>query len=277
MKTKIIEKTKDKVLSLEDDIVDLSAEFEGDREDYLSTIREQDKKIKLCEQLLSTVVPCLRRDCNYFNIDKIIVDCVWKEDSDQWELPKLVVTKTELVQTTGLPKGMLLDKRSKESPPNSKKQSISSTELGHRDSLNSLRRAVGQGHPYSSDNLEDDRYRSHLQRKSDETMEYFKPKRALELIGQSGKEGPLPHDAPVNKSDSLSSLPNAAAVHGIDPILNDMGYSRRPGKLQSLANNPPMPPAPSEPADILEKMEKKMATKKNLEPLADIKTKRLSH
>lgn len=262
----MIERTRDKVASLEEDIKDLSAEFEVDRADYLSTIREQEKKIKLCEQLLATVVPCLRRDCNYFNLDKIVLDCVWKEDADQWQLPKLTINKTELVQTA-FPKGVL-DKRGTDT----KKQSTSSTELG------SLWKAAGQGHQHSSERLEEDRYRAHLQRKSDETIDYFKPKRAMELIGQSvslsGKDtsSHYSHDVSLSGSDSISSLPNAAAVHG---ITNDSGYSRRPGKLESLTTNPPVPPAPSEPVNILEQMEKKMASRKGLQPLADTKFKKL--
>ena len=82
-------------------------------------------------------------------------------------------------------------------------------------------------------------------------------------------------------SDSNSSLPKAstaAAVHRVDP-LTDTGYGRRPpqGKLQSLAQNAPPPPAQPTREDLLEKMEKKMATsKKNLQPLADLRNKKSS-
>lgn len=249
--------------------------------------------------MLNTVVPCLRRDCNYFNIDKVKVECAWNEDSGQWELPKLTIDKT-MLSPAALPKavGPLDRSRGKGTTPvhsSNRSNSNSSLDINVRDSSHSLLRG-GLTFPHSSENLDEDKYGS-MQQKSDESLDYFKPKRALELIGHPshsshsthlGKESHSPlhnhvMDTPpsqVRGSGSLSSLPNAAAVHGIDPLLNDTGYGRRPGKLQSLARNPPIPPtltARNEPADILEKMEKKLATRKNLEPLADIKTKRQSH
>lgn len=254
----------------------MCAEFELDRQDYLSTIRTQERTIKLCEQLLRTVVPCLRRDCNYFNIDKIRGECAWNEESVQWDIPKLTVNKTVL-SPAPLPKGLGLERRGiKGTTPVHKTNS----DTNIRDSSHSLHK--GHGYPNSSENL------SYIQ-KSDESTEYFKPKRARELIGQSShpphvtKESfsPLHNhvmDMPplaVRGSGSMS----AAAVHGVDPLL-DSGYGRRPGKLQSLARNPPVPPnlsARKEPPGILEKVEKKIASRKNLEPLTDIKTKRLSH
>lgn len=272
----------------------MHAEFQLDRHDYLDTIRGQDRTIKLYEQLLATVIPCLRRDCNYFNIDKVKVECTWNDDSNQWELPKLTINKTTL-SPAPLPKGAgFLDRRGKGTTPVhiTNKPNSSSSDINVRDSSNSLLR--GGTFPSSSENLDEGKYMfHHMQQKSDESVEYFKPKRALELIGQSShsphmtKESfsPLHNhvmDTPpssVKGSGSLSSLPNAAAVHGIDPLL-DSSYGRRPGKLQSLARNPHVPhnlPTRQEPTDILEKVERKMASRKNLEPLADIKTKRPSY
>ena len=138
--------------------------------------------------------------------------------------------------------------------------------------------------PSSCENFDDDRFP-----KSDDSSEYFRPKRALELMGQSPhalKElSPIHNESlggavggsssgGVRGSGSVSSLPNAAAVHGVDPLKDSM-FGRRPGKLQSLAINPPVPHtfSPRQEPDILEKMEKlSTRKKKNLEPLADIKT-----
>jgi kinesin family protein 3/17 len=283
VKTHVIERTKNKLESVEEDMKDLSAEFELDRQDYLGTIRDQNKQIKLYEQLLTTVVPCLRRDCNYFNIDKIKVDCVWNDDSSEWDLPKLTVSQTALAPAPGpaqqLPKGPMLDRRKGNTPAHApgKRNSISDSDI--RDPANPRN---GQGNPQSSDNLDDGKYLAHLQQKSDDSMDYFKPKRARELIGSHPGHSPH-HNHPTDTSTSVKSSgssgsltgSNAAAVHGIS---NDANYSRRPGKLQSLSENTPAPPnipAPkNEPADMLEKVEKKMATRKNLEPLVDIKTKK---
>lgn len=293
MKTDVIERNQAKLLSAEEDIKDLCAEFEIDRQDYLDTIRNQEKTIKLYEQLLGTVVPCLRRDCNYFNIDKVRVECSWDDEAHQWVLPKLTTSKT-ILSPASLPRGGgLLDRRGTKgtnATGQSSSRHSSSSDINAKDSLSSLLRAHPSAtHPGSSDNLDEDKYMSHMRQKSDESVGYFKPKRALELIGHSPHSPHSPHSTkdglspihnhandtgPMKGSGSLSSLPNAAMVHGVDPLL-DSSYGRRPGKLQSLARNPPMPQAFSthQEPDILEKMEKKRRNK-SLEPLADIKTKR---
>lgn len=298
VKTKVIERTKAKLESAEEDVQDLCAEFELERQDYLSTIRSQDKAIKLYEQLLGTVVPCLRRDCNYFNIDKIRVDCTWNEDSGHWDLPKLTINKTVLSPAAlpaALPKGAGLRERkgSKGTTPVHNVLQSSSSEINARGSSNSL---LSHGSAGLCENLDEDKPRP-FQLKSDDSAEYFRPKRARELMGHHSphvttKDGfsPLHNhvtDIPplaVRGSGSLSSLPlsslpNAAAVHRIDPLL-DANYGRRPGKLQSLARNPPVPTsfAAHQDTDILEKVEKKLVnSKKNLEPLGDIKHKKHSH
>ncbi len=290
MKTQVIERTKAKLLSAEEDVKDLQSEFEIDRQDYLDTIRTQDKQIKLYEQLLATVVPCLRRDCNYFNIDKIRVECEWDEERRRWVLPKLTINKTILSPAPASERSRRSSKGSisGSAPSHSVNKHCGSTELNIRESSSSLLRGhMPSYHPSSCENFDEDQS-VHFQ-KSDDSSEYFKPKRALELMG-----GQLPHNlkelspihvnestsgGAVKGSGSLSSLPNAATVHGVDP-LKDSNYGRRPGKLQSLAVNRPVPQtfnSRQEP-DILEKMGKLSTRKKNnLEPLADIKTTKRHH
>lgn len=86
--------------SLEREIIDLQAEFEFDRVDYLDTIRKQERQIKLLDAIIARIHPCLRRDCNYYNIDRIRTECKWNEEEEQWILPKLVIERTAL-PTTG--------------------------------------------------------------------------------------------------------------------------------------------------------------------------------
>ena len=52
------------------DITDLQSEFEFDRIDYLDTIRKLERQHELSQALLDRIHPCLRRDCNYSNLDK---------------------------------------------------------------------------------------------------------------------------------------------------------------------------------------------------------------
>ena len=307
-KTKAIERKQAKLLSAEEELKDLNAEFEADRQDYLETIRTQDKNLKLYQQLLATVSPCLRRDCNYFNIDKIKGECEWDDVKQAWILPKLVLNKTVLSPPASLPKatggGGFLERKGLKGGGNL----TGSGGLGRNTSSSDphLRGYHHHHHPMSlhtsnartpssssAEQPEDDNPTlSHLQLKSDDSLDYFKPKRALELLGQhhqvkeslSPKHNHILHDpntlTTTTSSSSSSAFPSsaAAAVHKVDALLDtNFGGGRRPGKLQSLSRNPPVrEPHPfPEPEGVLEKAEKKRLTgKKNLEPLADIKTKK---
>lgn len=98
-RTVLLKKAKKKIASLEREIDDLQSEFEQDRTDYLETIRRLEQQVILYQQILEKTQPCIRRDCNYANIDRIKNDCVWDEDMQKWRLPDLIVTRTKLPPT----------------------------------------------------------------------------------------------------------------------------------------------------------------------------------
>lgn len=95
-RTVLLKKAKKKIISLEREVSDLQSEFEQDRTDYLETIRRLEQQVKLFSQILEKIQPCIRRDCNYANIDRIKAECVWDEDIEKWRLPDLIVTRTKL-------------------------------------------------------------------------------------------------------------------------------------------------------------------------------------
>uniref|UniRef100_A0A183DBQ1 WASH_WAHD domain-containing protein n=1 Tax=Gongylonema pulchrum TaxID=637853 RepID=A0A183DBQ1_9BILA len=88
------------VKALENDIEDLHGEFELDRLDYLETIRKQDQQIKLLQQIVDKIHPVLKKDCNYFNIEKIKREATWNEDQGKWTLPDLTILRTTLPNAT---------------------------------------------------------------------------------------------------------------------------------------------------------------------------------
>ncbi|KAL3981516.1 Kinesin motor domain family protein [Acanthocheilonema viteae] len=102
-------KAKLKIQSLENDIEDLHGEFELDRLDYLETIRKQDQQVKLLQQILDKIHPTLKKDCNYFNMEKIKRDAVWNEDQGKWILPDLIILRTTLPYATPVSTGGLVD------------------------------------------------------------------------------------------------------------------------------------------------------------------------
>ena len=296
VKTQHLERTQAKLRSAEEDNSDLQAEFEVEREDYLDTIRKQERMIKLQEQLIGTIVPCLRRDCNYFNIDKVRGECVWDDDHSQWILPKLVVSKTTLVPVDTKP--LLTDRRMSSSSPNKIPKHISSPDVQSKvPSNHRIQQNYGSGGTQepmvqpSCYDQEEDKYHKRLTKIGGES-DYFKPKRALELLNQGKNDvnkpqeyrgsGSLPSLDSARKTHSTSSIvPNAAAVHGVEAlVMNDGTYTRRPGKLQSLPKQPPKPDpqlfSPQHEPNIIEKVEKKLSNRKrtSLEPLSDLKPKR---
>ncbi|KAM3173230.1 hypothetical protein ACTXT7_012916 [Hymenolepis weldensis] len=70
-KSKLLNREKQKTNALETEIGDLQREFEVDRQDYLESIRKQNQHISLLQAILNKVQPCIRKDCNYSNLDKI--------------------------------------------------------------------------------------------------------------------------------------------------------------------------------------------------------------
>lgn len=78
------------------EIRDLQAEFEVERNDYLATIRRQEREGQLLHSLLERMVPLVRRDCNYSNLDRLKKEAAWDEDSASWRLPDVTVQKTTL-------------------------------------------------------------------------------------------------------------------------------------------------------------------------------------
>ena len=77
-----------------EEIDDLNEEFQDQREAYLKDIREQQLQIDLLNAILNKVQPTIRRDCNYYNLDRVKDECQFNGDS--WVLPKLRLVKETL-------------------------------------------------------------------------------------------------------------------------------------------------------------------------------------
>lgn len=248
VKSQLLERSHAKLKSAEEEIKDLAAEFELERQDFLDTIRNLQQTIKLQEQLLDTVVPCLRRDCNYYNIDKIKNEATWCEEEGRWALPQLTVSKSSLTSLAPVDSKTTL---TKPSPKSSRQEAPNSGGLAPNGVLSPPKMAA------------DDKFLHQLQ-KVDEPS-YFKPKRAMELLGGKATSGPGEQGLGGAQPTPLAM---AAAIHGVETqIMMDPGYSRRPSKLQALPVNVNVAQGLSprnEQEELLEKMEKKVNNRKKL-------------
>ncbi|KAG8295866.1 Kinesin-like protein kif17 [Homalodisca vitripennis] len=102
----IIRKHKTKLRALEREITDLQSEFENERTDYLETIRKQERQCTFYQQVLDKVLPTLRKDCNYCNLEAVRAEAVWSEDTKSWTLPDLSTVPTKLPPAAGPNWGM---------------------------------------------------------------------------------------------------------------------------------------------------------------------------
>ncbi len=90
--------------SLQTEIIDLQSEFEFDRIDYLDTIRKQEQQLKWFQSVIDKIHPCLRRDCNYMNLDRIKMQSEWDDVNQCWNLPKMQIEKSKLPPTGKRPR-----------------------------------------------------------------------------------------------------------------------------------------------------------------------------
>lgn len=175
---------KQKVESLQREITDLQSEFEFDRIDYLDTIRKQEQQAKLLQALLEKIQPCVRRDCNYYNIDRVRLECRWDDVEQRWVLPPLTVDKVALPSTSGV-------------TPLSSGGSMASGSAARGSAYDNRRQQSGGSGSArqlydSSPPLEEDRFFQKLNSSAeqDAASNYFKPKRQSQLL--AGQAEPPP-------------------------------------------------------------------------------------
>ncbi|XP_076318398.1 osmotic avoidance abnormal protein 3-like isoform X1 [Tachypleus tridentatus] len=189
-KTALVKKAKKKIQVLEREINDLYSEFEEDRTDYLETIRKQDQQVKLLQQILDKVRPCIRQDCNYSNLDKIKLDSLWDEDLQKWRIPELVIEKTRL-PPAGIQPGLYMPQPSARSAPTPMDSNY------FKESSN-------------------DKFLMKLQRGEQEDIagSYFKPKRQEQLLSKFQKDANRVFPTRETGSNFLNSNSSKEAFGG---------------------------------------------------------------
>ncbi|XP_068170757.1 kinesin-like protein KIF17 [Antennarius striatus] len=157
-KSQMLGKVQGKLKGAKLEIRDLQAEFEVERNDYLAIIRRLEREGQLLQGILERMVPLVRRDCNYSNLDRLKKEAVWDEDSITWRLPDVVVQKTTLPSA------------------------VASKSSGHRGSVAD----VGE-----SSMVDEDRYKEMLDRSNSENIanRYFKSRRTSQLLGREASKG----------------------------------------------------------------------------------------
>ncbi|XP_069546707.1 kinesin-like protein KIF17 [Brachyistius frenatus] len=202
-KSQMLVKVQGKLRAAKLEIRDLQAEFEVERDDYLATVRRLEREGQLLHGLLERMVPLVRRDCNYSNLDRLKKEAVWDEDSATWRLPDVTVQKTTLPSAVA-PK------------PSA---------------------CRGSG-PDAGDTVmvEEDRYKEMLDRSDSENIasSYFKSKRASQLLGGEASKGHVhlsPSGSNTNASVSSDSvLPRPFRLESLDVPVSNGKVKRKKSK-----------------------------------------------
>ncbi|XP_078333667.1 osmotic avoidance abnormal protein 3-like isoform X3 [Crassostrea virginica] len=232
-----VRKIEAKNESLQREIIDLQSEFQFERIDYLDTIRKQERDIALLQALLDKVHPCLRRDCNYANMDKVRRECKWDEEEGKWILPRMSINNTAL--------------------PVAENGFNSTPKMNHNEAVmpgsrpgegrNRSRMSNGDIQPSMYDN-DEDRFRDKIMRKDDNSYNYFQGKRASQLLQSNDPVNRFninevktayslksPRGSMTNghmSEDPMSKGLRAAAVHG--QLMQEDTMVRKPTRLDAL-------------------------------------------
>ncbi|XP_033607244.1 osmotic avoidance abnormal protein 3 isoform X2 [Cryptotermes secundus] len=185
LKTDALRKNKMKVRALEREISDLQSEFENERTDYLETIRKQVRLQKLYLQIVEKILPTLKKECNYSNLEKIKSEAVWNDESQSWKLPELIITRTKL-PPAGVQPSLLTLRPSSAHNGTSNRSSSSSRKSGKSNSSPPSDKRI------SSPDMDDENrvIFKKLQKSEQEDIagNYFKPKRAVELLNRAKED-----------------------------------------------------------------------------------------
>lgn len=190
-KTRLLEKESKRVTFLENEVKDLQREFELEREEYLDTIRKQERQLKLLLKLTQKIQPMIPHDSNYFNLDKIQSMAIWNEELQDWILPDV---KREKLCLPAM--GSKENSELNNSNGYSHQNGVNNNDYDFIDYagppppsapnglLNARRQTLNDIQSYSRE-PEIDRYRLKLENSQFDGTNYFKTKRQSELLSQT--------------------------------------------------------------------------------------------
>ena len=268
-KTKQVKSVKQKLVATQQEVKDIQSEFQQERDDYLDALRERDRLIQFQEQVIDKILPCLRRDCNYINLDKIRVESEWNDEKQEWDMPALTVSRTSLPASGINPMGPRLTNRPRDkplSPHSNPNPSEISSQLP--------RKVVSDGQvPCSpSPPPEEDNFTHRISRASE--SDYFKSKRAAKLLSESsnyssGSDSMSPSRT-VPPIPSNSVMPNSPLTGKLSG--QDLSLMRWPRQLESLPSqnmgNNVVPAIPPPLGNVHQKVERRRSKQlRKLDPI----------
>lgn len=84
--------------ALQQEVHDLQVEFQKEREDFTDIIRKLNQDLMWRQGVIDRMLPIMRLDCNYRNLDAIREQSRWDDDAQTWDMPKMNTEKIRLPQ-----------------------------------------------------------------------------------------------------------------------------------------------------------------------------------
>ncbi|GLH07961.1 Kinesin-like protein Klp68D [Gryllus bimaculatus] len=217
--TDVLRKYKTKLNASEREIKDLQGEFEKERTHYLETIRTIDRQRILYQQIVDKIVPTLRKECNYSNLERIKSEAKWNDNTQQWNIPDLVITHVKLPPAAS-PSQLHSNRSSGSSDKSSKSSSPPHYRLSSPEFLEDGDRSIIQ----------------RLQKSEEEDIagNYFKPKRAAELLNRAKEDASRAFNTwrdytnqhKGNSTNGLNNILNSSLSHnGLHSSLNALNLN----------------------------------------------------
>ncbi|KAL1456113.1 hypothetical protein WDU94_000865 [Cyamophila willieti] len=245
-----LKKQKQKVKALDREIQDLQSEFELERTDYLETIRKHTRQNQLNNQIFEKIVPIINKDCNYSNIEKIKQEAVWTEETQSWRIPELVTLQSKL-PPAGSHAAYISASLDILAQSQRWKANLSGSSSQSRSTSISTSNSTSLSNS-SPESCASRRGSSDLKFHKDEDIaeNYFKPKRATELLRQdeaialsrwkdlsvkNNKLSPLQGN-PNSLPSSFSPLRSSGRSHSV--------WQSSPNMTNHWINHSPVAPSP---------------------------------
>lgn len=230
-----LSKAKELIKSARQETKDMNEEFERDREMMLDDMRKQNQQLKFQQAVIDRIVPLIRRDCNYFNIDKIRAIAKWDDERQDWLMPRV---STSGASGSGAPHG------ARPAPSLTGQSSPRNGSGGGGGSRSGSGRRTRSG----SDDPEDERLRQRLASNGQDPSKYFESQRAREmLMTMEHREAQIAEQMQSRLARFDNAVPRQSARSqqllaqgGGSPSLQRHGKGRRNvgGPMQSGALNP---------------------------------------
>ena len=75
-----VSKLKTKLSTAHEEITDIQEEFQEERSDLLESVRDMSSHLRLQRLIMDRLASCIRRDCNYYNVDNVLALSKFNED-----------------------------------------------------------------------------------------------------------------------------------------------------------------------------------------------------